>query len=895
MSTRKRTVGRSKSADYFMLPLQQQDVTESSSSISSTSQRPPPSNINDRSKNLLLFRSNSSRQKLSLNSNSNHSNSSSINNTPYRRRKSPPHEDSKMVKNPAFVWLGVASLLFSFWSITTLLRHPYVPSPELNHHHQPQVVYREQRVKKRQNNIQEQEKEKEKEDQRVKRLGQDKDKPKPKPKVPPTEPAQEKKIHTQPPKKSILQQRNHSDETHNQKYQTPFLCPVPESSSSSSSSLAEFHLHQPIVLFTQAHSGAETLLHIMAQDPHLWVLSDLFADDRQQVPMLVRLIDQLKQNCQIGDPNIWYTPQQETFGQDIHALFAQLMNETENSTNNNNHHHGRDLYLELMRKFQNRFLRPWQWLSFLRRIPSVHTHFVFLLQREEWQHFHMPLEAFLLELQQHDSVFVVIYRQNLLQSYAAHQRVMLEEHYYSSDSSGSIASKLVVEQEPLQRYVGQTKEYFGKIRFFLQTKAPQQSLVLEYHRDLASASELLSTWSKLQSLLQLPATQQHLQLPDFSKDSPLPEQILNWNQLRDDWGYKETWSEDLFGIESNPDVPVDIPVNDTTIIIESPVANEMESQRFICPTAEEHSHRPIFVFGTPRTGSNLLFNFLAMLGIVWPDADMLNLVELLSPQASDSLKLFALSQIIDHIKDKCQMGDRAMKYFPKYQEFLAPDDMFVSLMTEHSGTELFHKLQDQFQKRHDDPMAFIRFLQGIPSPKQSYFALKVFPEHVEDSIEPFIAQIPRDAVVIVLWRRNLLEAYVSLQIALSTNHWMNVEITAEDAIRVDKTAFENYVASTTQFYHQIKTAFVKNNVTYSAFEYQTDLSEAWRQEETVRHLQHLLQHRPDSKVTNDVMQGLWTTKQATMPLKEQVLNWDDIVEWGYNRPIEEWENLFPGH
>jgi LPS sulfotransferase NodH len=825
MSTRKRTIGRSKSADYFMLPLQQQDVTESS-------QRPPSSN-NARN---FLFRSNSLRQKLSLN-NSNHSS------TPYRRKT--PHEDIMIIKNPAFVLFGMASLLFSVWSITTLLRHPYVPSPELNHHHQPQVVYRaveERRVK-----------------ERPKRLGQEK---------PPTTPATTKKMP--PPPQNSIPQRNNADETTNDK--NPFLCPVAES--------AEFHLHQPIVLLTQAHSGAETLLHIMAQDPHLLVLSDLFADDRQQIPMLVRLIDQLKQNCRIGDPDVWYTPQQDTFGQDIHALFAQLMTESS----------GRDLYLELMRKFQNRFLRPWQWLAFIRRIPSVHSHFVFLLQREEWKHFHMPLEAFLLELQEHDSAFVVIYRQHLLQSYAAHQRVLLEEH--SSDLPAE--SKMVVEQEPMERYVGQTKEYFGKIRYFLQTKAPKQSLLLEYHRDLASASELLSTWSKLQSLLQLPATQQHLQLPDFVKDAPLPDQILNWNQLRDDWGYKETWSDDLFGIESVPDAPVDIPVNDTTIT-ESPVTNDMESQRFICPTTEENSHRPIFVFGTPRTGSNLLFNFLAMLGIVWPDADMLNLVELLSPQASDSLKLFALSQIIDHLKDKCQMGDRAMKYFPKYQEFRAPEDMFVSLMTEHSGTELFQKLQDQFQKRHDDPMALIRFLQGIPSPKQSYFALKVFPEHLGDSIEPFIAQIPRDAVVIVLWRRNLLEAYVSLQIALSTNHWMNVEVTAENAIQVDKTAFENYVASTTYFYHQIKTAFAKNNVTYTAFEYQTDLSEESRQQETIRHLQHLLQHRPDSKVTNDVMQGLWTTKQATLPLNEQVVNWNNVVEWGYNRPLDEWENLFPGH
>jgi hypothetical protein len=869
MSTRKRTIGRSKSADYFMLPLQQQDVTEEESSTQRTT---TPSNTNNNTNQYgrnRLFRSNSLRQKLLLNhhhhhhSNHNHNHNNHNNTTtPYHRhrRNKSPHQEMMMVKHPALALFGMVSLLLGVWSITTLLRHPYVPSPELNHHHQPQLVYREtpsrQRKKERQ---QPQQRPQQQEEQPPRHLR--------KPEKQPDEPNHGKAVSVQ----EHETKRSPSDQK-----TPPFLCPV--------SDAAEYHLHQPIVVLTQAHSGAETLLHIMAQDPHLLVLSDLFADDRQQVPLLVRLIDQLKQNCQIGDPNVWYTPQQETYQQDIHALFANLMAEDSS---------GRDLYLELMRKFQNRFLRPWQWLAFIRRIPSVHSHFVFLLQREEWRHFHMPLEAFLLELQEHDSAFVVIYRQHLLQSYAAHQRVLLEE--YSSDLPVDGKILVVVEQEPMERYVQQTKEYFGKIRFFLQTKAPKQSLLLEYHRDLASASELLSTWSKLQSLLQLPATQQHLQLPDFSKDAPLPDQILNWNQLRDDWGYKETWSDDLFGIESVPDAPVHVPVNNTTRVVESLVASDVERQGYICPTAEEHSHRPIFVFGTPRTGSNLLFNFLAMLGIVWPDADMLNLVELLSPQASDSLKLFALSQIIDHVKDKCQMGDRAMKYFPKYQEFRAPEDMFVSLMTEHSGTELFQKLQDQFQQRHDDPMALIRFLQGIPSPTQSYFALKVFPEHVEGSIEPFIAQIPRDAVVIVLWRRNLLEAYVSLQIALSTNHWMNVEVTAEDAIRVDKTAFENYVVSTTHFYHQIKKAFVENNVTYSAFEYQTDLSETSRQQETIRHLQHLLQHKPDSKVTNDVMQGLWTTKQATLPLEEQIVNWDDIVEWGYNRPFEEWENIFPGH
>lgn len=239
------------------------------------------------------------------------------------------------------------------------------------------------------------------------------------------------------------------------------------------------------------------------------------------------------------------------------------------------------------------------------------------------------------------------------------------------------------------------------------------------------------------------------------------------------------------------------------------------------------------------------------------------------------------------------MGDRAMRYFPKYQDFGSPDDMFVSLMTEHSGTSLFQKLQNQFQKRHENPMAFIRFLQGIPSPKQSYFALKVFQEHLEQSIQPFVSQIPPDSVVILLWRRNLLEAYVSLQIALSTNHWMNVETTAEDAITVDKAAFENYMASTKLFYHQIQTAFAENNVTFTAFEYHTDLSDTSRQEETIRHLQHLLRHKPDSKVTNEVMQGLWTTKQATVSLEERILNWNEVVEWGYNRPTEDWDNLFP--
>lgn len=869
-----------------MLPMAQQDVVET-----------------PRGRNLRLFRSNS-RRKLS----------------PLRHKS-----EIMILKHPLFLFFAIGSLLLGLWSISALMMRPYIPSPELNHHHQQQAK-RENVSKKMRHNPESvqvakeqlQRRNKKKHHQDVEeeaatareRLDREKEHRESKQhhveKASPKDEAKEKEIHQErlvrvKEDREITQQhvekaspsKQEKDSVIKKEVQQPpmaqeqlvnsneiadnnnnkFVCPTADSN---------FHFHQPVVVLTQAHSGTDALLHLMAQNPQILVLSDLFTDDRQQVPLLVRLIDQLKQNCQIGDPDVLYTPRQETFGQDIHALFASIMTE----------HSGSDLYLELIQKFQNRFLRPWQWLAFIRKIPSVHSHFVFLLQRDDWRHFHMPLEAFLLELQQHDSVFVVVYRQHLLQTYAAYQRALLEGHSSDPPADG----KIVVEKEAMETFMEKTRTFYNKIRFFLQTKAPSQSLVLEYQRDLANANELLATWSKIQSLLQLPATQQHLQLPDFSPDVPLPEQIMNWNQIQDEWGYAEEWPEDLFGIKSHQNSPVKIPNNDTSLV-DPPADSEddydIEQSEFVCAATEAHPHKPVFVFGTPRTGSNLVFNFLVMLGIVWPDADVLNLIELLSPHANYSLKLFALSQIIDHLKEKCQVGDRAMRYFPRYQDFRTPDDMFVSLMTEHSGTKLFRKLQQQFGKRHDNPMELIQFLQKIPSPKQSYFAFKVFPEHLKQSSQAFISKIPPDSVVIVLWRRNLLEAYVSLQIALSTNHWMNVETTAEDAVTVDKAAFENYVTSTKLFYHQIQTAFAENNVTFTAFEYHTDLSDTSRQQETIRHLQHLLQHTPDSKVTHDVMQGLWTTKQASVPLQERILNWEDIVNWGYDRPTEDWENLFP--
>jgi hypothetical protein len=327
-----------------------------------------------------------------------------------------------------------------------------------------------------------------------------------------------------------------------------------------------------------------------------------------------------------------------------------------------------------------------------------------------------------------------------------------------------------------------------------------------------------------------------------------------------------------------------------------------EKQYFVCETVPEMArrHQPIIMISNSRTGSNLFFSFIGRLAEKHANqADSLMLYEVYADELD--IQVQSLSQIIDRIQRGCGWNPNTGLYVDR--KFASPDELFTAACAElndkPSQQDVLQELQQVFHQRYNKPEGFMNFIHRIPSllPKP-FFALKVFPYHIFDQMNTTVADYASifadmNPEYVVLWRRNILEIFVSLKIAKQKSGWTLQGTTHNDAIAIQRPELDWYIQNLVDFFTQARDYFDSKSIPYHEYEYNRDMLDAKGHPHIARKIQTEILHLPrDEKVIQDVFAYPHLAKQATVPVSEQIQNWDEVKSWGYNAVAEEWPDLF---
>lgn len=319
----------------------------------------------------------------------------------------------------------------------------------------------------------------------------------------------------------------------------------------------------------------------------------------------------------------------------------------------------------------------------------------------------------------------------------------------------------------------------------------------------------------------------------------------------------------------------------------------------MCPVREDLTVTPreaLIVFGEPRTGSNLFFDMLDRLQhYAQENHDIRTMHEIYTHDEAEQVRL--LRRCVNAMHEGCDLrmqisGEDETWGYNTTQGFFAR-------LKEESGKDWaasYRKLMDVFDNRYNCQAGWINYISSIPSASEHpILAFKIFRQHLEEiSLSPnrFIKSLRHvNHVPIVLWRQSIIESFVSYRIALTKNAWLSESSTAEDAVRVEKHELELFVDEERRYYESIRDDLTANGVEIDVFEYARDLSNREAQLNTVRRLQERLgivgDHLAEQVVAETVL-----TKQAQVPLKQQIENWDEVTSWGYGDEAQDWEDIF---
>lgn len=339
-----------------------------------------------------------------------------------------------------------------------------------------------------------------------------------------------------------------------------------------------------------------------------------------------------------------------------------------------------------------------------------------------------------------------------------------------------------------------------------------------------------------------------------------------------------------------------------------------------CPVKNENlvSHlTPLVVFAQPRSGSNLLLDMLSKMQSATSDQDleMVTLGELFRNTRTEE----KVASTMPVLRRACLTDDVGLEGHTPQDPSLSIHDRHLlkslgpeayleslqqQLLVSAGGLTWPRKLIEAFQNRSDKPYDLLSFLSSIPSKsKTAFFAFKVFKDHLnEGSMTP---QTMVDALTkprrhsksvkfVVLWRRRIIESFVSSQIAHVSGNWIHATTSADNAILVEKDKLEMYIEDKRRYYLDVKEALLGAGVDFEVFEYDRDLRQVPQQVGTMKRLLGLMFDSSDNVAISpkEIFKHVHIEKQAIAPLHEQVKNWNDVVEWGYGGKSEEWEDLF---
>jgi hypothetical protein len=302
------------------------------------------------------------------------------------------------------------------------------------------------------------------------------------------------------------------------------------------------------------------------------------------------------------------------------------------------------------------------------------------------------------------------------------------------------------------------------------------------------------------------------------------------------------------------------------------------------------------VFGEPRTGSNLFFDILDRLQD--GSSDILDIRNMLEPYTHDETEqVRLLRRCVNALHEGCNLpvqidgGDDIWDH--------STTQGFFARLKEESGSAWllsYQKLMDAFNSRYKRQADWINYISSIPSASEhSILVFKVFREHLDElSLSPiqFIKSLRHvNCLPIVLWRRSIIETFVSYKIAVKKNSWLLENTTEKDTIHVERLELELFLDEKRQYYESIRDGLAANGIDVDVFEYGHDLSNRDAQLKTVTRLQERLGVGGNNLAERIIAETV-LKKQAQVPLNQQIENWDEVLTWGYGKCDHDWDDIF---
>jgi hypothetical protein len=122
---------------------------------------------------------------------------------------------------------------------------------------------------------------------------------------------------------------------------------------------------------------------------------------------------------------------------------------------------------------------------------------------------------------------------------------------------------------------------------------------------------------------------------------------------------------------------------------------------------------------------------------------------------------------------------------------------------------ILQRLFGSFQDRLTNPEKLVTYLRNLPSPStKSYFAYKMMQFHLEaNKMRPsdFIETVHETGdIYIILWRRRMIESFVSHQIALQSHEWSRAD-TSGRVVRIVRKDLEEFLTKRKNYYIRVWT------------------------------------------------------------------------------------------
>ncbi len=674
--------------------------------------------------------------------------------------------------------------------------------------------------------------------------------------------------------------------------------------------------HQPIVMVSNSRTGSNLFFSFigrLAEKDEKQVdgimLYEVYADELDiQVQSLSQIIDHIQRGCGWNTNAEMYVDRKFASPKKLFtAAFADFNDMSSQQT----------VLRELQQVFAERYSKPAGFMQFIHRIPSLLPKPFFALKVFPYHIFdqmNMTVAEYAAIFADMNPEYVVLWRRNILEIFVSLKIAKQKSGGWTLQ--GTTKDDAIAIQRPeLEWYIQNIVGFYKQARDYFDGKSiPYHEY--EYNRDMVDEKGHPNIARKIQSeLLHLPSDEQVIRdvfaYPHLAKQAtvPISEQIQNWNEVNS-WGYSavaEEWpnlfpKKILTITANNKASAVDDELrSEKRIVVQESQPRNKQEQYFVCETAPATAkrHQPIVLISHARTGSNLFFSFIGRLAERHVDqVDGILLYEVYAEQLN--IQVDGLSQIIDHIQRGCGWNTNAEMYVDR--TFASPKELFTAAFAEFnmsSQQTVLKELQKAFTERYSKPAGFMNFIHRIPSllPKP-FFALKVFPYYIFHQMKTTVAEYASifadmSPEYVVLWRRNVLEIFVSANIAQRTNGWTLQGTSQEHAITIQRPELDWYIQNFVSYFTQARDYFDSKSIPYHVFEYNRDLVDEKGHPNIARKIQSVLLHLPsDEQVIQDVFAYPHLAKQATVPVFAQIQNWDEVKSWGYSAVAEEWPDLF---